>query len=298
LADANLLAFRLKYGKGDSLKNENTSLSLLANQSASAQEKKDISTSTLKLGNDSALNVSQFALIYNLTTVASAKAPFSGKDLQKIQQKEINQSFYEDLAFAIASQNYYRENTIEGIKQLTVLANDSTKKKQLYNQVVGMWYLQQGVFDKAIVHLTRAGDKASVDILQKQDYVVSIPEYQQAQAEELLKNAKTKADFDKALKNSPLNPIIISNTIEFYNTKLNKPNDAYKLVFNALEVNDNSAELWKLYVLQSLKIGVDNYAEDGLEKLRLLTSATDYQAFLSTYQAQKALMEKNKVGFE
>ncbi|GAB3504251.1 tetratricopeptide repeat protein [Emticicia fontis] len=298
LADANLLAFRLKYGKGDSLKNENTSLSLLANQSASAQEKKDISTSTLKLGNDSALNVSQFALIYNLTTVASAKAPFSGKDLQKIQQKEINQSFYEDLAFAIASQNYYRENTIEGIKQLTVLANDSTKKKQLYNQVVGMWYLQQGVFDKAIVHLTRAGDKASVDILQKQDYVVSIPEYQQAQAEELLKNAKTKADFDKALKNSPLNPIIISKTIEFYNTKLNKPNDAYKLVFNALEVNDNSAELWKLYVLQSLKIGVDNYAEDGLEKLRLLTSATDYQAFLSTYQAQKALMEKNKVGFE
>ncbi|RFS15861.1 M48 family metallopeptidase [Emticicia sp. C21] len=300
LADANLLAFHLKYGKGDSLKNENAnaSTSLLANQSALPNDKKAINASEIKLASDSALNVSQFALIYNLTTIASVKAPFSGKDLQKIQQKVANQGFYEDLEFAIASQNYYRENKIEGLKQLTILANDSTRKKKLYNQVVGMWYLQQGIFDKAIVHLERSGDKASVEVLQKQDYVVSIPEYQQAQAEELLKNAKTKVDFDKALSVSPLNPIIISKTVDFYNTKLNKPNDAYNLVFNALQVNDNSGELWKLYVLQSLKMGVENYAEEGLEKLRLLISATDYQAFLSTYQAQKALMEKNKVGFE
>lgn len=300
LADANLLAFRLKYGKADSLKNErvSASASLLANQSALSNGKKEISASNIKLANDSALNVSQFALIYNLTTVASAKAPFSARDLQKIQQKAANQGFYEDLEFALASQNYYRENKIEGLKQLTILANDSTRKKQLYNQVVGMWYLQQGVFDKAIVHLAKAGDKASVEVLQKQDFVVSIPEYQQAQAEELLKNAKTKVDYDKALANSPLNPVLISKAVDFYNTKLNKPSDAYNLVFKALQLNDNSAELWKLYVLQSLKMGVENYAEEGLGKLRVLTSATDYQAFLSTYQAQKALMEKNKVGFE
>lgn len=300
LADANLLAFRLKYSKGDSVKNEkaNASTTLLANQSASVNGKKELSASNIKLGSDSALNVSQFALIYNLTTTATAKAPFSGKDLQKIQQKAVNQGFYEDLAFAIASQNYYKEDKIEGLKQLTILANDSTRKKPLYNQVVGMWYLQQGLFDKAIVHLAKAGDRASVEILQKQDFVVSIPEYQQTQAEELLKNAKTKTDFDKALRESPLNPVLISKTVDFYNTKLNKPNDAYNLVFNALQINDNSVELWKVYVLQSLKIGVDNYAEEGLDKLRALTSPTDYQAFLSTYQAQKALMEKNKVGFE
>jgi hypothetical protein len=300
LADANLLAFRLKYTKEDSLKNEktNASISFLANQSASANGKDAISASALKFGRDSALNVGQFALIYNLITAATAKAPFSSKDLQKLQQKAVNQSFYEDLEFAIASQQYYRENKIEGLKQLTILANDSTKKKQLYNQVVGMWYLQQGVFDKAIVHLTKAGDKASVEVLQKQDYLSTIKEYQQAQAEELLKNARTKADFEKALAISPLNSIVISKTVDFYNTKLNKPNEAHNLIFNALQVNDNSIELLKLYVLQSVKLGVDNYAEEGLEKLRLLTSSTDYQAFLSTYQAQKALMEKSKVGFE
>lgn len=312
LADANLLAFQLKYNKNDSLTNTkesnanaanaanatSASISLLANQSASDKGKIEINTPFLNLQNDSALNVSQFALIYNLTTVAAEKAPFSAKDLRKIQQKSANHGFYEDLEFAVASQHYYRENKIEGLKELTILANDSTKKKRLYNQVVGMWYLQQGVFDKAMLHLANAGDKASVEILEKQDYLTTIAEYQQAQAEELLKNAKTKNDFDKALAISPLNPIVISKTIDFYNTKLKQTTEAYNLLFNALEVNDNSIELLKLYVLQSLKMGVDNYAEDGLERLRVRTSATDYQAFLSTYQAQKALMEKSKVGFE
>jgi hypothetical protein len=303
LADANLLAYTLKYSKVDSLTvseeaSTNASVSLLANQSATVNGRNRISMAGISLGTDSALNVSQFALIYNLTTGADVKSPFSAKDLQRIQQKAANQSFYEDLEFAIASQYYYRENKLEGLKHLTILANDSTKKKQLYNQVVGMWYLQQGVFDKAILHLAKAGDKASVDILQKQDYLSTIVEYQQAQAEELLKNAKTKNDFDKALAISPLNPVIISKTVEFYNSKLRKPDEAYTLLFNALEVNNTNIALWRLYVLQSLKIGVENYAEDGLEKLRELTSAADYQAFLSIYQAQKALMEKNKVGFE
>lgn len=303
LADANLLAYTLKYAKTDSISKEllipsKNALSLAANQSALSTKKNEVDTELLKLDADSALNVSQFTLIYNLTTVANAKAPFSSKDLQKIQLKAANQDFFEDLEFAIASQNYYRENKLEGLKQLTILANDSTKKKYLYNQVVGMWYLQQGVFDKAVAHLTKAGDKTSAEVLQKQDYQTIIAEYQQTQAEELLKNAKTKNDFDKALSFAPLNQLVLDKTVDFYNTKLNKPNEAYTLIFNALQINDNSVELWKLYVLQSLKIGVDNYADEGLEKLRVLTTATDYQAFLSTYQAQKALMEKSKVGFE
>lgn len=303
LATANLLAYQLKYSRNDSLKNQdeavsNASVSLLANQSAFIKQRSRITTTQINLGSDSALNVSQLTLIYNLMTAADTKAPFSAKDLQRIQQKSANQGFYEDLEFAIASQYYYRENKLEGLKHLTILANDSTKKKFLYNQVAGMWYLQQGVFDKAVGYLAKAGDKASVEILQKQDYLTTITEYQQTQAEELLKNARTKNDFDKALAISPLNPFIVSKSVDFYNTKLRQPNDAYKLIFNALEVNDNSIQLWKLYVLQSLKTGVDNYAEEGLEKLRVLTSATDYQAFLSIYQAQKALMEKNKDGFE
>ncbi len=110
-------------------------------------------------------------------------------------------------------------------------------------------------------------------------------------------NAKTKADFDKVLAENPLNPSILDKTLAFYNTNLKKPNDAYQMIFRAIELNDSSTELWRLYTLQSLKIGMNDYAEDGLQKLQQLSTPADYQAFLSTYQAQKALMEKSKEGF-
>ena len=303
LAEANLLAFQLKYRKNEIPENRvdvtnSTSESLQANLRAFDVGKNKPQSVILKLGKDSLLNVSQFAMIYNLTAGSDLQAPYTARALKRIQQKEGNQNFYEDLEFAIASQNYYRENKLEGLKQLTILANDSTSRRRLYNQVVGMWYLQQGIFDKAVRHLSVAGDKASADVLQKQDYHTVLTEYQKTQAEEALKNAKTRNDFDKALAAHPLNPIVISKVTDFYNAKLKRPNDAYLFVFNALQLNDENVELWKLYVLQSLKIGVENYAEEGLEKLRQLMSSTDYQAFFSTYQAQKALMEKSKVGFE
>jgi len=41
-----------------------------------------------------------------------------------------------------------------------------------------------------------------------------------------------------------------------------------------------------------------DYVADGLAKVQQLSSPADYQAFFSTYQAQKALMEKTKDGFE
>jgi hypothetical protein len=146
--------------------------------------------------------------------------------------------------------------------------------------------------------LSRAGDISSVEILQKQDYKKTIDEFQQAQASEIIKKLKTRADFDKALAENPLNPIILSKVLDFYNTKLKKPNEAYNFIFRAVELNDNATELWKLYTLQSLKIGTKDYAEDGLLKLQQLSTPADYQAFLSIYQAQKALMEKTKDGFE
>jgi ribonuclease HI len=303
LAVSNILAYHLKYDDKDSVKKAmifaKTSdyMSLRANQSAADKLLKRDASTNLELQHDSALNVSQFALLYNLASFNNRQFPYSSKDLQNIQRKEVNNSFYEDLTFAISTRNFFKENKLEGLKQLSVLANDSTKHKALYNQVAGMWYLQQGVYDKAIAYLTRAGDISSIEILQKQDYQKTINEFQIAQATELLKSVKTKADFDKVLAENPLNPNILSKTLDFYNTTLKKPNDAYNFIFRAVEVNDNSLELWKLYTQQSLKINMAEYAEDGLIKLKQLTTPADYQAFLSTYQAQKALMEKSKDGF-
>jgi ribonuclease HI len=303
LAESNLLAYHLKYDDKDSVKKamipakSSEYLSLRANRAAADKLLRTNASTNIELQKDSTLNISQFALLYNLSSFNNRFFPYTSKDLQNIQRKEANNSFYEDLTFAISARNFFKENKLEGLKQLSVLAYDSTKHKALYNQVAGMWFLQQGVYDKAIANLSRAGDISSVEILQKQDYKKTIAEFQIVQAVELLKNVKIKADFDKILSENPLNPVILSKTLDFYNLSLKKPNDAYNFIFKAVEVNNNSVELWKLYSQQSLKIGMTEYAEDGLIKLKQLATPADYQAFFSTYQAQKALMEKNKDGF-
>ena len=306
LAKANLIAYYSKYNnltieerKQFNLQRKTEEyISLRANLASLDKKEHRLTSTNIELGKDSALNVSQFALLYNLATYNNIQFPYSSKALQKIQQKAVNDSFFEDLTFAIACQNYYREDKIEGLKQLATLANDSTKKKALYNQVVGMWFLQQGVYDKSIAYLAKAGDNSSVEILQKQDYQTTIKDFQQAQAYELLKTAKAKQEYDRALASAPLNPFLLNRVIDFYNTNLKKPNEAYNLIFNAIQLSDKNIDLLKIYIIQSLKTGVVEYAEDGLLKLQTLTSSADYQAFLSTYQAQKALMEKSKVGFE
>jgi hypothetical protein len=311
LAESNLLAHYVKYSNKDSMRvamlasnpkiggddRATKSPSLRANRAAVAKVFQTQASTNIELTSDSALNVSQFALLYNLSTYNNRLFPYSSKQIQNIQRKEVNNSFYEDLEFSVANKNYFSGNKLDGLKQLSILANDSTKHKPLYNQVVGMWFLQQGVYDKAIAYLNQAGDVSSVEILQKQDYQQTIDEFQQAQSVEVLKSAKTKDDFDKALSENPLNPNILSRVLDFYNNSLKKPNDAYNFIFRAVELNDSSVALWKLYTQQSLKIGMSDYAKDGLLKLKQLSSPADYQAFLSTYQAQKALMEKSKDGF-
>ncbi len=242
LAESNLLAYHLKYDDQDSVKTvmfpakKSDYMSLRANQAAADKLLKRDASTNIELTKDSALNVSQFALLYNLASFNNRQFPYSSAELQNIQRKEVNNSFYEDLEFAVSARNFFKENKIEGLKQVSVLANDSTKHKALFNQVAGMWFLQQGVYNKAIAYLSRAGDISSVEILQKQDYQKTIVAFQQAQATELLANAKTKADFDKVLAENPLNPRILDKTIAFYNTNLKKPNDAYQMILHMLNL--------------------------------------------------------------
>lgn len=307
LAESNLLAYQLKYNSSSPEelqklafgKETATYASLRANRAVFDKLAKKQASTNIEFTKDSAINVSQFALLYNLSSFNNTMFPYSSKDLQNIQRKEVNNDFYEDLEFAISCRNYFSESKLEGLKQLAILANDSTKHKPLYNQVAGMWFLQQGVYDKAVELLSKAGDVSSVEVLQKQNYQQTIADFQKAKAEELFKTALTKkADFDKVLQENPLNPYVLNKVADFYNNTLKKPNDAYNYVFRAAELNDTSAEIWKLYTLQSLKIGLTDYVADGLAKVQQLSSPADYQAFLSIYQAQKALMEKTKDGFE
>lgn len=301
LAESNLLYFDLKYnsGKTSSEKyrmNEEVSnyQSLRANKTALRLLKNTkFSNAQIKISSDSLLDVSTFALIYNESQNRNGEFQIPAKSLQKIQQKVGNEEFMVDLAYARACQNYYHENKIEGIKQLSVLASDSSSKQKMYSQTTATWFLQNGVYDKAIEWLTKAGDNESVAALESQNYKQYISDFQKKQSLDLMK----QGSIEDAYKKAPLNPFVLQEMIGFLN-KQKKEKQAYDLAFEAIQLNAQSAELWKIYTLQSLRIGMKEYAEDGLLNLELLLPSADYNAFISTYQAQKALMEKNTQGFE
>lgn len=301
LAESNLLYFDLKYnsGKTSSEKyrmNEEVSnyQSLRANKTALRLLKNTkFSNAQIKISSDSLLDVSTFALIYNESQNRNGEFQIPAKSLQKIQQKVGNEEFMVDLAYARACQNYYHENKIEGIKQLSVLASDSSSKQKMYSQTTATWFLQNGVYYKAIEWLTKAGDNESVAALESQNYKQYISDFQKKQSLDLMK----QGSIEDAYKKAPLNPFVLQEMIGFLN-KQKKEKQAYDLAFEAIQLNAQSAELWKIYTLQSLRIGMKEYAEDGLLNLELLLPSADYNAFISTYQAQKALMEKNTQGFE
>jgi hypothetical protein len=57
-----------------------------------------------------------------------------------------------------------------------------------------------------------------------------------------------------------------------------------------MEINPYSAILHNQYILQSLKIGLDNYAANAYQELQKLTTEDEYQRFTKIYQQK--LQEK------
>nr|MCU0326614.1 hypothetical protein [Spirosomataceae bacterium] len=251
--ESNLMAFNVKYLAKNTLKSiliENNPAdysSLRANRIAAENILgKSFTTNSLSFSKDSSLSVSQFAVIYNSSLNKNADSKvFDAKLIQRLQFKANNQPFYEDLEFAKACQNYFKEDKHLGIKQLAILANDSTQHRIMYRRAAGMWFLQNDVYDKAIEYLNKANDKDALAALETANYESQIGQILVQKSADALGNIKTDADLEKAYKANPLNPIIISKLVESYNAK-KRTNDAYNLIFKALELNDKSATLWKL----------------------------------------------------
>ncbi|GAB4054903.1 tetratricopeptide repeat protein [Spirosoma litoris] len=102
--------------------------------------------------------------------------------------------------------------------------------------------------------------------------------------------------YQNALKLAPLNAKIVTVAAQL-DQQQKRTKAAYDLVLTALSVNEDNAELLKLYVSLCLDLSLPDYAEKGLIKLQSATSPADYQAFLPTYQQKLASIEKNKEKF-
>ena len=207
---------------------------------------------------DSVLNASDFAWIYN----HSLYQKLNGKSLplRRLAESEDNESLSEDLLFANALQDYYQGDKLIAFQNFQAWSlGDSTDKK-------GKYY--------ALLLNT------------------------------LLKKEKTESVFitdikdptGQGLKRYPLNENVVAKAVEIFN-KNKQPAKAYDAISKAIAWRKDSPKLYELYIEQALKIGMKDYATEGLAILQKL-SLTDYQRFLPTYQAKIQSIEKAGAGFQ
>ena len=286
---SNMLAFWMKYGKESELRSITEKAKNIENASYQAnltalQNRVNLPLSATKSvlsKQDSALNVSNFALIFNRNV--SIK-PADKTDFVALQNHPQNGPYAEDLQFARACRAYYGAEKIKGIETLRPLTRDSTKVGVLSRRTLGIWLLQEGVYDAATTLMAASGDAASVAVLNKQDFKTQLLSVQQAQAEVLLKNAKTKADFDAALQKAPLNPTIVGRVGQFYSEKLKDNKTAYDFVSAALFNNPDAPEILKTHAIIALRLGLTEYAEGSLMQLK----GKDFDTFSKIFEDERS----------
>ncbi len=75
-----------------------------------------------------------------------------------------------------------------------------------------------------------------------------------------------------------------------YFSKINEHQQSYEILLDAITINPYSAPLFKAYTLQSLKLGIPSFAENGLAQVQKLVSQSEFVAFKKIYDKEKSIL--------
>ena len=259
----------------------------LANQLAIGRMTGKEINQVIETPKNSALNTSQFASIYNQIILSNNIIFESDSAWDNLINDGANITLNEDLRYLKAIQNFENGSKISGIKQLTYLAQDSTETGLMYRRKLGMWYLQEGLFDKAVSYFKLAGDGASAEVLTDNNFESHLSLKQLQEAGEYLQLEINEDSYLNLYQKAPFNPYLLNDIADFLVGK-GREAEAYQMVFDALEFNEKSITLWKKYVHLALKNGVPYYADNGILKLKELMKPADFETFLVEFKKEKA----------
>jgi hypothetical protein len=300
--NANLLAFWIENAKLEKLE-EMENLTEYHEQNSYLANKQAIDKilgrktqfDAFSMPPDSVLDVSRAALLFNALTNNQCRneTKLNAATIRNLQQKPNNDAYFEDLSWVYANQQYYRERKLEGIKQLTLLASSDLKKTKIYNQNLGVWLLNEGVYDQALVRLKAAGDTASLTALQTPAFVAQYRAKLQERAVDLQKKGISIENYKNLQNKSPLNPYLIANLCAFLREK-NRDSEAYNLAFYASELNPNAPEIWENYILSAVKMAQFDYALEGLNRLKPLVSHEKYEEVFGIYEGKRESIKNAK----
>ena len=134
-------------------------VSLMANTSAlkNILADKDIVISKPSLPKDTILSREHFAEWFNFSlSQRMAKDTAWIKDIKILTAKENNGIFAEDLNFTKACYEYYSKNKSLALNILNTLSTTSTIQEDYYSRILGLWFMQQGAYQRAIENFDKA----------------------------------------------------------------------------------------------------------------------------------------------
>ena len=287
----NLLAFWLENAKTEHLDSiytvfsKQNGTSVLANKTAIRKKQDKNSRDTeLSISSDSILSVSQFALLYNLVTNPANESIITDGELSAVQNKVENTGYFNDILFVRAKNNYLFGDKAKGFEQLGYLSRDETTDTKIYDLTSAGWYLNEGLYDKSLDAFLKGGDSLSIQNLQLANYESKIDQLQFQYSKNIPNESISKSDYVSVLEKAPYNPYIVERVVDMLLTN-NQSQQAYKVVFNAIQTNTESLLLWKKYTMVALKNGLTSYADNGLKNVKRLSNELEFKQFAKKYDS-------------
>ena len=276
---------------------------------------------------DSLLSVSSFAYLTNYAINQARNDSMPATLLPKLST--LNPVLSQDLTLAGLYSGFYSGDKLKALETLQSWAEDDGKKQQLYRKLLGHWFLQLGLYDKAIEQLSDVEGiegtigMAVANALSDNQAVATVlldklQESENNPAVQLLKETLAKGirpksltdslltaaekspseiNYKRAVKANPFDETVVYKTSEWYRQK-KQTGKAYQIVVNALRFNEYAPLIWQQYAFLSLEQGLLAQASEAEAKVKQLAEPAVYQQFMGRYQAMRALIEKQRAEFQ
>jgi Tfp pilus assembly protein PilF len=277
---------------------------------------------------DSLLNAAQYAYWFNYAYNQSRFDRGLSEAVRRIASK--NAVSTDELLLASAHADFYGGDKKKALETMLSLSSGGQSKYSGYKNILGHWFLQLGLYDKAaaefaqvegpealvghalaetflgnpvagIILLEKLGttgrDSLEVDRLQK---AVAAARPLSNKADSLLSAARSSGQeqgFREALRYNPYDPVLVTGVADFYIENKKDVSTAYALVVDAMRFNENSHLLWAYYSLLNLEMGLTEQAEEGRDRVKALADDAAYHDFSTRYQAKRSLKQKERDAF-
>jgi len=112
--------------------------------------------------------------------------------------------------------------------------------------------------------------------------------YRARLAENQNRPAEARKWYDQALLALPYHEPTVLAAVNFYSTKVPKPERAYNILLDCITYNPHSPAVYKAYVFKSFDLGYFEFAQSGLEELARLVSPEELETFRAQYEQKLA----------